>query len=1849
MFKLVQKEHIILPAHAEQLGVLRDFVKQLGKKYGYSRKLVNAFKLAVDEAASNIIEHAYDNLEGYITVQALVKSRSLTIKLIDQGLYFHPDWSEPADIRESVAEDDDPDLGLFMIRKLMDRVEYRKTNTGNELTLTKTDDRPRRLPSVEKLSSLAGQAKVRHLFQAVLLLTTVNCLVFGSFYLRVEKKLESAFLQAGKKLTKQVARQVNSLDASIAEVTESEPYLNAVLVPIYEDATDRIDRLFLTDTTGAIIWSTDRSEIGRVHKSPEAGKVEPNIFTLTTRNLVQVYALARPVVRTNNERVAVVHIFLKRSYLVNDSYHARIRYFRYGLISLGIGYIFLAILTYFVLQPLRKLSSWVKAAEKGENLGDYEIDASSNIGEIALAVKEISQKFNDSQANLARQDQAIKQMDAAQDIQNSLLPNRIPATTTLDIEAFYQAAENISGDYYDFVHIDDHTLGIAIADVSGKGVAGSLMMSIIRTAIRTEACSANAKNAAEVLTRVNEFVLGDIREGLFVTVLYAIIDLRTLVVNFASAGHTPLILHRPETAQTFYLNPAGFPVGLRLPSDDLFARSIESATVQMQHGDTLLFYTDGVTEAMSPNRKLFGEEKLIQTIRKYQHLSLPKFQEKLRNCVYSFTEESALHDDVTFVLVRPKPGPETVSIEPDERITVTSQFMSIEESTRVLDIVAKSPQIEVDEITDVLSTDKYKRTVVSPDLVARFLRRRGLHIPRARRDYQRAYQHRARNLGPPGAPQLTLGGRINTRKRVPIPFPPDDVKPEPTTQTPVTEPGSERRPQKQREQSVNDEAIVPAASKNRAGPVLEADSEQIADAETQNDATRDSGPSPEPLSSAPRSDARPEPENSPQQGAMTETEIPLNLEDILAAAQNTHPPKDSDTDSGKPVKGEEATGPKAETNSLEATAAEPDQEAQPEASKAIPSTSKNVEPVAEQQPALLDSAQDPVAVTRDPAEPKKPADAEPVSANAESIAGENDDRPGTSPADPQTVSDTKTTSAEQRGSGSSAETVPPTTESMATPEGSDSTVAEVQSPQISDAETVGITSPDSPREVDSEPADPETDAVAIEPSEPDNDGPVISPPTEQLRPQEDVQPDAPVEIQANSADQDTSDHETVAETQEENPDIVPATSAIEVASASAEAGPPAAGDPEPRSHEPDDLDSADDILAGTSNGSPTMSPEVEAEFVLGEFIDELIGARPLPPVQTTEQLDDSEEDNRNAVEVQEDDVPEPEKNEIAEDIEDPAFSLSTDISDSLVDQIFDQYVVEQHDEAPTRAADAEQRKAALVASVDETRKEASEEQDEEGAQLAGQEADLATGTETCTDSDPAPAFPNLERDDFIQSPATSDLKMEGPVLLRTPDKISDAADEDSGPSNMNPEAVQESDGALAEEEGRGLKSDLPPLEDEVDGTLSETDSEKTTTGVDEVSTELAPQSGDETGLAQGPEGSTPDDAERTQPPSTDEGVAEDEPGPFIAELPADDDEPQVVSGDLLPQTPPSEIDKLDTEPSFPIQAFEQPLYSSTLSELLPVDELESEFDGGSAPEFDSGPTTAEPPAEKPASHSESQETPTTGPQEQAVDDEVLAGVESYREGRYKDAVVTFATILRARPEFKDGYAMLGNALYKSGKVSQALTCYQHLTRYHTADVSVHENMALIHYKLGDRENAIREWENVLKMNPARPDIEHRLSSLRARPQDTLQPAQAQGDAMPARQSETTATESMTEKSASATLEQGIRRYRNKDYHGAIEAFAAIVTQFPQKKEGYQCLGNAYFRREMLTEAADVYERLLQIDEHDSIVLENLALIRLKQQLYHEAIKSWRKLLDHHPHREDVRSKIERVSQLVNLD
>jgi serine phosphatase RsbU (regulator of sigma subunit) len=201
----------------------------------------------------------------------------------------------------------------------------------------------------------------------------------------------------------------------------------------------------------------------------------------------------------------------------------------------------------------------------------------------------------------AREHERIEQeLRTAQEIQRTFLPKEVPTLPGWQLVPYYQPAHEVGGDFYDFLPFEDGRLGLVIGDVTGKGIPAALVMTATRTMIRTAVQESAAP--AEVFARVNDLLCADIPTGMFVTCFYALLDPATGRLQFANAGHEPP--YRRDAGCVDELRATGMPLGLMSGMD------YDEYEAGLAPGESLLFYSDGLVEAHSPERQMFGFPRL---------------------------------------------------------------------------------------------------------------------------------------------------------------------------------------------------------------------------------------------------------------------------------------------------------------------------------------------------------------------------------------------------------------------------------------------------------------------------------------------------------------------------------------------------------------------------------------------------------------------------------------------------------------------------------------------------------------------------------------------------------------------------------------------------------------------------------------------------------------------------------------------------------------------------------------------------------------------------------------------------------------------------------------------------------------------------------------------------------------------------------------------------------------------------------------------------------------------------------------------------------------------------------------
>jgi sigma-B regulation protein RsbU (phosphoserine phosphatase) len=229
-----------------------------------------------------------------------------------------------------------------------------------------------------------------------------------------------------------------------------------------------------------------------------------------------------------------------------------------------------------------------------------------------------------------------------------MLP-KIPQIAGYGFATYYLPAGEIGGDFYDFVNIIGNKLGIMIGDVTGHGVEAAIIMGMAKKTMAIY--SRGASNPAETLISSNGELYGEMLPSRFVSASMVFLDVTTHTLQFARAGHNPLIVYNPQRPEAiFEISSKGTVLGII--KSEQFAKTLEMVTLQLYGGDFVLQYTDGITEAHSPSNEEFGIQRLKDAIATHYSEPLEKMLENIVKTADDFVEHKEFHDDITLVAFR---------------------------------------------------------------------------------------------------------------------------------------------------------------------------------------------------------------------------------------------------------------------------------------------------------------------------------------------------------------------------------------------------------------------------------------------------------------------------------------------------------------------------------------------------------------------------------------------------------------------------------------------------------------------------------------------------------------------------------------------------------------------------------------------------------------------------------------------------------------------------------------------------------------------------------------------------------------------------------------------------------------------------------------------------------------------------------------------------------------------------------------------------------------------------------------------------------------------------------------------
>ncbi len=615
-----------------------------------SKKAISSVTLAIEEGVTNIIRHAYLYEKGKINLKIVIYKKLIVFSLIDTGRSFTPDENSSVNLEKLVETGRKGGLGFYLIKKIMDSVEYISTSGINELRMTKRllVIKSGNRPLIRRLLSL------RVMF-SVWTFAVVSTIVAVSFYFMdftTTNQLKSHLDDRVEALGTTVADQAAGYIINQRSDVEFDQ-----LIVSYLRSNQEIRLIVLTDGSGIIVAHSDEiTNIRNKYRIPESidPKIisEPQPIVIDNENLNYIMI----PIKTGALEIGKVHLIYSADILISKLTEARNQIILLTVVLLLFGVLGIYLLSNHFVRPIARITEKVRRFTSGELETELPLEGAEEFFEISRAFNQMLTRLNRDKENIIKREKLAKEIELAAEIQKTLLPTRLPEIKNLEIDAHYQAASIVGGDLYDVFEVSENSYCLVVADVSGKGVPASLVMSMLKTVIRI--FSVNESSSKKILNKVNNYLAENIPPGIFVTVMMVIYDDSKDNVNFSSAGHNPLIHYQASTERLLLINPKGMPLGISDTLDKSFEETLEERKIVLKEGDLMFIFTDGLNEARDKNGNQYGLENLakfvghVASIHENDELSL--LCDRIKDEIDSFSGFDNQHDDITFIVARKK-------------------------------------------------------------------------------------------------------------------------------------------------------------------------------------------------------------------------------------------------------------------------------------------------------------------------------------------------------------------------------------------------------------------------------------------------------------------------------------------------------------------------------------------------------------------------------------------------------------------------------------------------------------------------------------------------------------------------------------------------------------------------------------------------------------------------------------------------------------------------------------------------------------------------------------------------------------------------------------------------------------------------------------------------------------------------------------------------------------------------------------------------------------------------------------------------------------------------------------------
>lgn len=501
------------------------------------------------------------------------------------------------------------------------------------------------------MGNLSLSYKLFILFGFILTLSIIGSVVFitAAVSNRIRSQIELRGISLAKYLSSQaVEAYLQEDDLTLVSITAGLKRSNPGVISA-----------IVVDDKNRIISHSDSILLKGKNFSFNNAKIYKVIVDSVTLNRAELYENSNGIVvktpmldRVRKKVVGYVYLTLSKKD-VDDAIRNIIGLlFLAGTISIGFGLLVTMLFSRLLTRNIGILLEDLNIIGEGNLDHKPRIRSNDEIGHIARAVEDMSTKLKEVQQRLVETEKFKHEVELARRIQSVLLPRTTPKVKGFEFSTAYKPALLIGGDYYDFFRMMGGKLGFLVADVSGKGVAGSLVVVMFRSIIHTE--SSLSSSPKELILKAHENLLGEIPEDMYITSCIGSLKPENYTLTIASAGHNPPILYKHSSKKAIFLELEGAPLGLSIMSVEELDENLEEYTVSLEEGDVVVFYSDGITEATNLRNEQFGEDRFLRLVNDLcsSGYSAEEIKDGILANLQDFVKDTPQSDDITLVILK---------------------------------------------------------------------------------------------------------------------------------------------------------------------------------------------------------------------------------------------------------------------------------------------------------------------------------------------------------------------------------------------------------------------------------------------------------------------------------------------------------------------------------------------------------------------------------------------------------------------------------------------------------------------------------------------------------------------------------------------------------------------------------------------------------------------------------------------------------------------------------------------------------------------------------------------------------------------------------------------------------------------------------------------------------------------------------------------------------------------------------------------------------------------------------------------------------------------------------------------